>query len=179
MVSLRFFNVYGPRARTSGTYGAVFGVFLAQKLAGAPLTIVGDGTQTRDFVYVTDVVEALVRAAESDLNGQILNVGAGAPQRINRLCELIGGETVHLPKRPGEPDCTWADISRIRELLGWSPQVSFEEGVGHMLANIEAWRDAPVWTPQSIADATRDWFANLERTQFLPCLTRASTPSRS
>ena len=167
VVALRFFNVYGPRARTTGTYGAVFGVFLAQKLAGAPLTIVGDGTQTRDFVYVTDVVEALVRAAESDLNGQILNVGAGAPQSINRLCELIGGETVHLPKRPGEPDCTWADISRIRDLLDWTPQVSFEEGVGHMLANIEAWREAPVWTPQSIADATRDWFANLEKRS--PC----------
>ncbi|MCI0528151.1 MAG: SDR family NAD(P)-dependent oxidoreductase, partial [Nitrospira sp.] len=68
-VSLRFFNVYGPRARTSGTYGAVFGVFLAQKLAGKPFTVVGDGTQTRDFTFVTDVADALVQAAESDLQG--------------------------------------------------------------------------------------------------------------
>ncbi|MBU0716876.1 MAG: NAD-dependent epimerase/dehydratase family protein, partial [Planctomycetes bacterium] len=162
VVSLRFFNVYGPRARTAGTYGAVFGVFLAQKLAGEALTVVGDGRQTRDFVYVTDVAEACVRAAKSDLSGEVLNVGAGNPQSINRLCELIGGATVHLPKRPGEPDCTRADINKIRRLLDWSPTVSFEEGVSRMLETIESWREAPVWTPHSIAEATRDWFAHLQ-----------------
>lgn len=163
VVSLRFFNVYGPRARTSGTYGAVFGVFLAQRLARQPLTIVGDGAQTRDFVFVTDVADACRRAAESDVSGEVFNVGAGDPQSVNRLCELIGGPTVHVPKRPGEPDCTWADITKIRRELGWSPTVSFEEGVTIMLANAVTWRTAPVWTPDTIAEATKDWFTYLDK----------------
>lgn len=162
-VSLRFFNVYGPRTRTDGTYGAVFGVFLAQKLAGKPLTVVGDGTQTRDFVYVTDVADACVRAALSDLSGAVFNVGAGNPQSVNRLCELIGGPVEHIPKRPGEPECTWADITEIRRLLDWSPAVSFEEGTARMLESIEMWREAPIWTAQSIAHATADWFKYLDK----------------
>ena len=162
-VSLRLFNVYGPRARTTGAYGAVFGVFLAQSLAGDPLTVVGDGTQTRDFVYVTDVVQAFTRAAESDLDDVVLNVGSGRPQSVNRLVELIGGDSVQVPKRPGEPDRTHADITRIRELLGWEPAVPFEEGVARMLERIEDWRDAPVWTPESIEEATRSWFRLLGR----------------
>jgi UDP-glucose 4-epimerase len=161
VVSLRFFNVYGPRARTSGTYGAVFGVFLAQKLAGAPFTVVGDGSQTRDFTYVTDVVDAVVRAARSELSGLALNVGTGRPQSIRRLVELLGGPVVHVPRRPGEPDCTQADASRLRALLGWQPRVSFEAGVGAMLERIEDWRGAPVWRPDSIAQATREWFEYL------------------
>ncbi|MFQ6026876.1 MAG: SDR family oxidoreductase, partial [Dehalococcoidia bacterium] len=144
-VSLRLFNVYGPRARTSGTYGAVFGVFLAQKLAGEPFTVVGDGTQTRDFTFVTDVAHAFLRAAESDLQGQVMNVGSGHTYSINYLTSLLGGEVVHIPKRPGEPDSTFADISKITRLLNWQPQVSFEDGVGIMLQNIDGWRDTPVW----------------------------------
>jgi UDP-glucose 4-epimerase len=160
-VSLRFFNVYGPRSRTSGTYGAVFGIFLAQKLAGKPFTVVGDGTQTRDFTFVTDVVEACLAAADSDLEGEVMNVASGQPVSVNRLVELLGGEVTHIPKRPGEPDCTHADITKIRRLLGWSPEVSIEKGVGILLDNINYWRQAPVWTPDTIADATKDWFKYL------------------
>lgn len=163
VISLRLFNVYGPRARTSGSYGAVFGVFLAQKLAGQPFTVVGDGHQTRDFTFVSDVVEALVKAAESDLAGQVFNVGSGNTYSINRLVELLGGEKIHLPKRPGEPDCTFADITKIKEALGWQPQVSFEEGVKIMLAHIDHWRQAPVWDEKSIALATKEWFEYLGR----------------
>lgn len=135
VIVLRFFNVYGPRARTSGTYGAVFGVFLAQMLAGKPLTIVGDGTQTRDFTFVSDVVDAMVTAAASQIRGEVFNVGSGAPVSVNRLVELLKAtETVHTPKRPGEPDCTFADMTRIRDALGWAPKVGIEEGVGIMLA---------------------------------------------
>lgn len=160
-VSLRLFNVYGPRVRTSGTYGAVFGVFLAQKLAGQPFTVVGDGTQTRDFTYVTDVVDAFVRAAASDVEGVALNVGAGEAESVNRLVDLLGGEVVHIRKRPGEPDCTLADTTKIRSLLNWQPQVSFVDGVGVMVDNIEDWRTAPVWTGDSIAEATNGWFRYL------------------
>ena len=162
-VALRLFNVYGPRARTGGTYGAVFGVFLAQKLAGEPFTVVGDGAQTRDFTFVTDVADAFVRAAESPLAGEIMNVGSGGTYSINELVALLGGPVTHLPKRPGEPDCTFADTSRIERLLGWRATVRFAAGVGIMLDNIEQWRDAPVWTPDSIAGATASWFAHLGR----------------
>jgi len=164
--SVRLFNVYGPRSRTSGTYGAVFGVFLAQLLAGQPLTIVGDGEQTRDFTFVSDVVDALIRVAESDNIGQVYNVGSGQPVSVNALVKLLGSPpAVHIPKRPGEPDCTWADISKIRDDLGWQPKVSFAEGVRVMRENIEYWRDAPVWTVPRIAEATRDWFRFLDADQ--------------
>lgn len=156
--AIRIFNAYGTRSRTSGAYGAVFGVFLRQKLACAPYTVVGDGTQTRDFLYASDVAEAFLAAAETELDGKIWNVGAGQPQSVNRLVELLGGEVVHIPKRPGEPDCTWADISRIQADLGWSPKVSFEDGVARVLENIDYWRDAPLWTTETIAVATRSWF---------------------
>jgi UDP-glucose 4-epimerase len=160
-ISLRFFNVYGPRARTSGAYGAVFGVFLAQKLAGKPFTVVGDGTQTRDFTFVMDVVDALVRAAESEVEGDVFNVGSGNTYSVNRLVSLLGGEVAYIPKRPGEPDCTFADIQKIRQVLNWQPRVSFEEGVRIMLQNIEYWRNAPVWDDKSIANATKEWFKYL------------------
>ncbi len=162
-VSIRIFNAYGPRSRTTGAYGAVFKVFLAQKLAGKPYTIVGDGTQMRDFVFVTDVARAFLSAAESDKAYEIYNLGAGKPQSVNRLVELLGGEKVHIPKRPGEPDCTWADISKIQKELQWRPQVSFEAGVAMMLKNIDHWRDAPVWEPHSIEKVTENWFKMLTK----------------
>ena len=160
-LSLRMFNVVGPRSRTSGTYGAVFGVFLAQKLAGKPYTVVGDGEQTRDFTYVADIVEAFLAAAKSDLAGEALNVGSGGCYSVNRLVELLGGPKTHIPKRPGEPDCTFADITKITRLLGWQPKVSFEDGVGRMLAQIDYWREAPVWSPDAIKNATSGWFKYL------------------
>ena len=158
VVSLRLFNVYGPRVRTTGAYGAVFGVFLAQKRAGRPLTLVGDGSQTRDFTYVTDIVEAMVRAAASDVQSEIFNVGSGQTYPVAQLAAKIGGPIVSVPKRPGEPDRTFADITKIRRVLGWEPQVTFEDGVRRMLERIADWGDAPVWTPESIAEATKDWF---------------------
>lgn len=155
------FNAYGTRVRTTGAYGAVFGVFFRQKLAGKPFTVVGDGTQTRDFIYVTDVARAFLAAAETDIVGERFNIGAGAPQSVNRLVELLGGDVVYVPKRPGEPDCTHADITKIRTLLGWEPTVPFAEGVAKMVAQIDRWKDAPLWEPASIAEATRTWFKYL------------------
>jgi len=159
--SIRIFNAFGTRSRTSGAYGAVFGVFLRQKLAGKPYTVVGDGTQSRDFLYVTDVARAFLAAAETNIMGGIWNLGAGNPQSVNRLVELLGGEKIHIPKRPGEPECTHADIGRISAELGWKPEVSFEEGVARIVADIGYWKNAPLWDPQSIATATRTWFQHL------------------
>ncbi len=159
--SVRIFNAYGTRSRTSGAYGAVFGVFLRQKLAGMPYTIVGDGSQSRDFLYVTDVATAFLAAAETHHTGRFWNLGAGNPQTVNRLVELLGGDRTYIPKRPGEPECTFADIARITRELGWKPQVSFKEGVAKIVANIEYWRNAPLWDPESIAKATKTWFEYL------------------
>ncbi len=156
--SIRVFNAYGPRVRTTGVYGAVFGVFFKQKLDGRPYTVIGDGTQRRDFVHATDVAEAFLLAAETPRTGETWNLGGGNPQSINRLVELLGGPVVHIPKRPGEPDVTWADIGKISRDLGWRPRVTFEEGVAGMMAKIEYWRDAPLWDPESIAHATKTWF---------------------
>ena len=163
VVSLRLFNVYGPRARTSGTYGAVFGVFLAQKLANKPFTVVGDGTQTRDFTFVSDVVNAFIAAAESDVKNDVFNVGSGNTYSVNTLVKLLDGDVVHIPKRPGEPDCTFADISKIKKNLDWSPKVSLEEGVNVLLDNIRYWKEAPVWDSETIKDATKEWFAYLSK----------------
>ena len=160
-VSLRFFNVYGPRARTSGTYGAVFGIFLAQKIAKQPYTVVGDGSQTRDFTYVSDIVSAIVASAESDLSGEVINIGSNNTYSINRLVELLGGDITYIPKRPGESDCTWADISKATQMLSWEPKVSLETGVQILLNNMEYWADAPVWDKKSIAKATEQWFEYL------------------
>jgi UDP-glucose 4-epimerase len=159
--AIRIFNAYGTRARTTGAYGAVFGVFLKQKLAEQPFTVVGDGTQRRDFVYATDVAQAFLLAAETQITGAAFNVGGGDPQSVNRIVELLGGEVVHVPKRPGEPDVTWADIGYARSALGWEPEVSFEDGIGRMLAQIDYWRDAPLWNPSRIAQATETWFKYL------------------
>ncbi len=160
VVSLRLFNVFGPRQRTAGTYGAVLGVFLAQKANGEPMTIVGDGTQTRDFTYVTDVVDAMIKAAESDVTG-VFNVGSGGTYSVDSLASLIGGNRIHIPKRPGEPECTWADTRKIQQALGWKPRVAFREGVRTMLDRLQDWKQAPVWTPETIATATAEWHRRL------------------
>lgn len=160
-ISLRLFNVYGTRSRTSGAYGAVFGVFLAQKIKGQPLTVVGDGSQSRDFTYVTDVASAFVAAALSPTSGEVFNVGSGNHYTVNSLVELLDSEVVYIPKRPGEPDCTFADVSKIQESFGWTAKVGLQEGVSNMLAHLDDWNDAPVWNVNSIDTATKTWFKYL------------------
>ena len=161
-LSLRLFNVYGPRARTNGTYGAVFGVLLSQLANCKPLTVVGDGEQTRDFTFVTDVVDAFVKAAESNLCGVTMNVGSGRHHSVNKLIELLGAEDVeHIPDRPGEPRTTFANTAMIRLALGWEPRVSFEDGVAQMKANLLQYKDAPLWTKETIKEATKSWFEYL------------------
>jgi UDP-glucose 4-epimerase len=123
--------------------------------------VVGDGTQTRDFIYVTDVAAAFLAAAQTEISGERFNIGAGDPQSINRLVSLLGGDVIYVPKRPGEPDCTFANIGKITSQLGWIPTVSFPDGVQRMLFDIERWREAPLWDPASIAQATETWFRYL------------------
>lgn len=166
--SLRIFNAFGYRSRTSGAYGAVFGVFLRQMLANKPLTVVGDGSQKRDFLYVTDVARAFLAAAATNMSGQIWNLGAGNPKSVLQLVKLLGGEVIFIPKRPGEPDCTHANIEKIKRELNWSPSISFESGVAQTVKNIEYWKDAPLWDPASIESATKAWFKYLDPEQDPP-----------
>ena len=160
--SVRIFNAYGTRVKTSGAYGAVFGVFLKQKIEKKPFTLVGDGSQKRDFIYVTDVANAFYSVARRGNVGEIYNCGANNPKSIKYLIELLDGEVVKLPKRPGEPDITWADTKKIEKDTGWKPTVSFEQGVKKMLKEIDYWKDAPLWNQQSIKKATNDWFKYLK-----------------
>ena len=162
-ISLRFFNAYGSRSRTTGAYGAVFGVFLAQKLANKPLTIVGDGKQTRDFIWVIDLVDAAILAAKKGKNGEIYNLGSGKETSVNKIAKIIGGKKIFVPKRPGEPNRSMADISKIKSQLNWSPKISIEEGVRLLLDRIEDWKEAPVWTSSSIKKATKTWFELLSK----------------
>ena len=156
--AIRIFNAYGPRVRTTGAYGAVFGVFFKQKLKNKPLTVVGDGKQTRDFVFVTDVVEAFFKAATTKLKGEIFNLGTGKPVQVKHLANLIGGKIVSIPDRPGEPRKSQANINKIKKKLSWKPKVSFEKGVNIMLKNIMDWKNAPLWTEKKITKATKTWF---------------------
>ena len=161
-ISLRFFNCYGPRSRTTGAYGAVFGVFLAQRLAKKPLTIVGNGKQTRDFIHVYDLVKALLKAALSNKNGEIYNLAGGKEISVNKIAKLIGGKKVYIPKRPGEPDRSLADIRKIKKDLRWKPTIKIETGVKELLANIKFYKNAPVWTPKKIKKITLNWFKLLK-----------------
>ena len=161
-ISVRFFNAYGPRSRTSGAYGAVFGVFLAQKLSNKPLTIVGNGNQTRDFVHVHDLVRGIIKAALSKKVKKIYNIGSGKEVKVNYIAKLIGGKKIYIPKRPGEPNRSLADISKIKKELNWKPKISIEEGVKNLLSIIHKWKNAPVWTPKSIKKETKTWFKLLD-----------------
>ena len=163
--SLRIFNAYGPRVKTTGAYGAVFGVFFKQLLENKPLTIVGNGKQKRDFIYVTDLVDAFYEVAIKKNNfGEIYNLGSGKPQSINKLAGLINGKKrVYLPSRPGEPKITYANIDKIVKKIGWKPKVPFNLGVKEMLSNIDYWKNAPLWNKSKINKATKIWFKYMSK----------------
>jgi len=131
IICLRFFNVYGPRIDPNGEYSLVIGKFLKQKKQGTPLTILGDGEQTRGFTYVGDVVDANIKAVESEKlkGGEAINIGQKESSSINYLAGLIGGKVQYLPPRAGDILRTSADISLAKKLLGWRPAVSLEEGL--------------------------------------------------
>jgi len=129
-VSLRYFNVYGPRKTAEGGYPMVIPIFLQQRQEGKPLTIVGDGKQTRDYVHVDDVVRANIRAWKSDVdNGNVFNIGSGTQVSVNEIAEIIDGESTHIPERKGEIRFSEADISKAKEKLDWEPQVDLKEGI--------------------------------------------------
>ncbi len=162
-LSFRFFNVYGLRSRTSGAYGAVFGVFLAQKYARKPLTIVGNGRQTRDFIHVKDLVDALIKASKNrKLKNQIFNIGSGKETSVNDIAKIIGGKKIFIPRRPGEPDRSLADITKIKKELNWKPKISLKTGINELLGNLKNWSSAPVWTPNKIKSQTKTWFKLLK-----------------
>ena len=161
VVSIRIFNAYGNRVRTTGAYGAVFGVFLKQKLSQKPFTLVGNGKQRRDFLHVKDVVNAFYLSSKSKYSNKIYNLGAGSPKSILSLINIMGGKVIKIPKRPGEPECTWADINKIKREIKWKPKVNFKSGIEEMLLNIEDWKNAPLWNPKKIKKVTKSWFRYL------------------
>ncbi len=161
--SIRIFNAYGPRVRTTGAYGAVIGVFFKQKICNKPLTIVGNGNQSRDFVHVTDVAKAFYKASIIKKSGEYFNIGTGKPKTVNYLAKLIGGKTVKIPDRPGEPMKSCANINKANKILKWKPEIEFSDGIKEMLKDIQKWKDAPLWTPDKIKLATKTWFSFLKK----------------
>ena len=131
IISLRYFNVYGPRININSDYSSVIGKFLKQKAEGKPLTIFGNGEQTRDFCYIDDVVDATIKAMKSKKlkGGEVINIGSGKSYSINYLADLIGGKRKYLAPREGDVKHTQADITLAKKLLTWQPKVSFEEGL--------------------------------------------------
>jgi len=132
-VTLRYFNVYGARQPAVGAYALVLGIFLEQRRRGEPLTIHGDGSQRRDFVHVSDVVEANLAAYAGDVEGTAMNVGSGTNVSIQEMADLISPKQVHAARRAGDAEVTLADIGRIRQLLGWQPRVAFADGLRPLL----------------------------------------------
>jgi nucleoside-diphosphate-sugar epimerase len=137
-LTLRYFNVYGPRMATEGAYVTVISVFLRARRAGKPLTICGDGEQSRDFTHVRDVVRANVMALDCAVaDGRAINIGNGRNITINRVAELIGGPTVKIPARPGDARHTLADNGEAGRILGWRPEVVFEDGLAELVRESE------------------------------------------
>ena len=134
-ISFRFFNVYGPRLNMSGQYSAVFGNFLKQKRTNKPLTIVGDGKQTRDFIHVDDLTNAFIKVAKSRLVNKIYNLGSGKEISINKIANLFGGKKTFIPKRPREPKRSLANISKIKKDINWKPTITIQEGIKRLLKN--------------------------------------------
>lgn len=129
-VALRYFNVYGPKMDPDGAYALAVGKFIKQRFEGKPITIWGDGSHTRDFTHVRDVVRANLLATQSDAvgRGEVINIGAGRNASVMTLANLIGGPVVHEPERL-EPKDALADNSLARTLLGWEPEIALEEGI--------------------------------------------------
>jgi UDP-glucose 4-epimerase len=161
-VSLRLFNVFGPRMCLTGGYGGLFSAILPQKFNGTEVITIGDGEQSRDFVYVEDVARAFKLASEFGPAGSVFNIGTGRPVSVNeilKLLEIQDSQVFRMPDRPGEPRKTQADISRIQRRLGWSPTVSFEEGLKAMVADAEYWRQARVYTREESLKSQEKWYA--------------------
>ncbi len=162
-VSLRLFNVYGTRSRSGSTYGAVLGVFLSQKINNYPLTIVGNGKQTRDFTYVSDIVDAIYTIYKSKKKlVDIFNVGSGKTISVMRLAKKISNKFIFIPKRPGEPDKTFANIKKIKKIYNWKPKVTLDKGMKIILSNLREWDNTKLWRKNEIAKATKDWFKYLK-----------------
>ena len=134
-ISCRFFNVYGPRLNSKGQYAAVFSNFLKQKKIKKPLTIVGNGRQTRDFIYIDDLTDAILKIIKSNLKNKIYNLGSGKETSINKIVSLIEGKTIFIPKRPGETKRSCANISKICRDINWKPKTSISEGVKKLFDN--------------------------------------------
>jgi UDP-glucose 4-epimerase len=133
-LTLRYFNVFGPRMTTAGAYVTVIGVFLRLRREDRPLTIHGDGTQSRDFTHVSDVVRANLLAMNCDIaDGRALNIGPGKAVSINRIAEMIGGPLSYQASRAGDMRHTLADFSQAENILGWRPQVSTDEGLNELI----------------------------------------------
>jgi UDP-glucose 4-epimerase len=136
-ITLRYFNVYGSRQPMKGMYAPLIGIFERQKKAGQPLTIIGDGKQRRDFTNISDVVDANILAASSDIPkdyfGTVFNIGTGINYSINEIAEAYKHESIHIDPRPGESLETLADNSKAKNIFGWKPTIVLLDYIKNMM----------------------------------------------
>lgn len=161
-ISLRLFNVYGVRARTTGSYGAVMGIFLKQRLSKKQLTIVGNGNQKRDFIHVKDICEVFIKCLDTKNYNQIYNIGSSKPEKVITLAKKLSKKFIFLPRRPGEPNITYANIRKAKIKLKWKPKITFNKGIINIIDNISYWKNAPLWNKKKISKATKNWFKYLK-----------------
>lgn len=160
-VSLRLFNVFGPRMCGSGGYGGLFSTILPQKFNGKPVITIGNGEQRRDFVYVTDVTRAFLAAADSNVVNEVFNIGQGESVSVKHILHLLDikeENIMRLPDRPGEPKETRALIQKANRMLGWEPRVSFDEGLACMTADTDYWKAGRVWTWEESVETQKEWY---------------------
>ena len=159
--SLRLFNVYGPRVRTTGHYGAMFGVFLAQLANKKPLTVVGDGNQSRDFTFIDDVVNAFIKATKikNRKNFDFFNIGYGKPIKVNKIVKLLNPiSVINIPRRKGEPKITHSNNKKFIKKTNWQPKTNIKQGLKILLRDIDKWKNAPIWDEKKIYFSTKEWF---------------------
>ena len=138
------------------------GVFLKQKIEGRPLTLVGSGKQSRDFIYVSDVCDAFIKSIYTSQKNLILNIGNSRPIKIIDLVKTLKSKYVKVPNRPGEPFKTYADIKLAKKKINWKPKIQFNVGIKKLLDNLDYWKKAPLWTPLKIKLTTKLWFKYLK-----------------
>lgn len=156
--SLRIFNAYGPRDFAKIYPNSVFSIWMQQKANNQPLTIVGDGTHARDFVYCTDVANAFLIAAMEGKDGEVYNIGSGKPSTLNEITDCIKGKKSFIKNKEDEPDKTWADISKIQFDCNWQPRIPLESGVEFSLDVLKDWSDGPSWDQEKLNHYFETWF---------------------
>ena len=142
--------------------GTIIPKTIVSGLLGKKVPLHGGGKASKSYIHARDLGKAIHLVSEKSPFGKIYNVGSGKTISVNKIVKLLGGKKIHIPKRPGEPDCTFADINKIKKDLKWKPKITIEEGIKRLIKNLDYWKKGPVWTPSLIKKQTKSWYKYLK-----------------